>query len=361
MLIGPLAFFLAGAPEKRAFGQTTSSETMSYQWLRGDTLSGVLFRCGIGQKGSGLRLFGPTGWVARSQGANPNIPDWKKVRIGSTVRLVLPASSDLACLGNSRLETQAPVSPAPLAASKAVPEIFTPPQPPFIPKTIPEVLSPPAPALNPSRTWRLWSGIGLRVTDDGLHTQTDGANFQNRIDAPSLTFDFRSNDAPWGWSAELQYFYASAVSSKVTLPDDYRLGLFSVYEPPTNFAMAYPVLKFGTSGEVFHQISILSAEPRSLAVRRVDAFWLSGTAQVDFDIERRSSFGVTIERTILARLHSSGALASGEMGGWAATVQGKSKIWKKIDFALLLRTLALFGPREFMAKEYVNLTLGFAI
>jgi hypothetical protein len=63
-----------------------------YRWQRGDTLTNVLYRHGLGHAKGPLQLYGPDGWMKRNLKANPGIKSWDGVSVGQTVELVLPAS-----------------------------------------------------------------------------------------------------------------------------------------------------------------------------------------------------------------------------------------------------------------------------
>ncbi len=335
----------------------------TYRWVRGDTLSGVLFRCGVGKKGSRTRLFGSTGWVIVNQKANPGILDWKKIRVGSVVKLQLPDDRNASCLDGSNPEVSESRNNLPVMPSSPT---VVPPQPPPLTAPAdtsrsalqPTVLVTPT-TIWPGHGWRLWAGLGARITDDGIHTQTDGANFRYRVDVPSLAVDFAFDSGLSSWGVDLEYFRASMVNLTVTLPDDYKAGLYFARRLSEPARDSSALVKIGIFRESLRQISILAADSNFLVARTVDAFWLVGASDIEFDVDHHRSIGATIERTLMARLRPSDALISGDLAGWAASFQAKTQIWRQFDLTIRFRLLTLFGQSSFVAKDYINLICGY--
>jgi Ni/Co efflux regulator RcnB len=79
------------SPSTPVDNQAVTSDLV-YRWQKGDSLSQVLFRIGVGVKGSPWNLYGANGYVARNKALNSTVQDWDRVSIGTPIKLEIPAA-----------------------------------------------------------------------------------------------------------------------------------------------------------------------------------------------------------------------------------------------------------------------------
>ena len=90
-----IASTVFGTPVSSRPASTGTEDVVSvqYAWQRGDTLSQVLYRSGLGRSRGVHSLYGATGWIAKNVAYSRRLEvDWRNLTKGEMVELRMPAS-----------------------------------------------------------------------------------------------------------------------------------------------------------------------------------------------------------------------------------------------------------------------------